>query len=170
MLTYQVKNLIANPGSSFPVEESISLEDLTVGGEGIHFLSPVKVSGTLSSIGGGVIRFDGTADAAAAMECSRCTKSTQVSLHSDITQRFVGDRSEEEAEAEDAEVYTNDMIDLNDLIYSEISMAVPMKVLCRPDCKGLCPVCGKDLNDGPCDCQQENTDPRWDALKNLLHQ
>ena len=43
-----------------------------------------------------------------------------------------------------------------------------MKVLCREDCKGLCPKCGRNLNEGPCGCDLHEEDPRWDALKGLL--
>lgn len=170
MLTYQVKSLLADPGSAFPVEETVSMENMKIGGDEVRFLSPVRLTGTLRAIGQGAIRFEGQADALAAMDCSRCTKSTQVSLHCDISQRFIAERLEEQADMEDAEVFENDLIDLNDLLYSEISMAVPMKVLCKENCLGLCPVCGKDLNEGPCQCQQEDTDPRWDALKNLFQQ
>ena len=46
-------------------------------------------------------------------------------------------------------------------------MALPMKPLCKPDCKGLCPSCGKDLNLGACGCTHETIDPRWEALKAL---
>ena len=46
-------------------------------------------------------------------------------------------------------------------------LAVPVKILCKEDCKGLCPNCGKNLNDGPCSCGPEPGDSRWDALKNI---
>ena len=46
-------------------------------------------------------------------------------------------------------------------------MAVPMKPLCREDCQGLCPECGKDLNLGPCAGAHETVDPRWEALRAL---
>jgi uncharacterized protein len=47
-------------------------------------------------------------------------------------------------------------------------LSVPMQALCQPDCKGLCPTCGADWNEGPCDCPSEEVDPRWAGLADLL--
>lgn len=47
-------------------------------------------------------------------------------------------------------------------------LSIPMKVLCSSDCKGICPYCGKDLNEGPCSCSPREMDPRWEALRVLL--
>jgi len=58
-----------------------------------------------------------------------------------------------------------------DLVYplrEQILLAQPLKPVCRPDCKGLCMNCGKNLNEGPCDCSDESIDPRLAALKALL--
>ena len=46
-------------------------------------------------------------------------------------------------------------------------LAVPMKNLCSEDCKGLCPKCGKNLNEGLCNCNEENIDPRWETIQKL---
>jgi uncharacterized protein len=57
-------------------------------------------------------------------------------------------------------------LDLTDAIRQYFLMAVPMKALCKEDCAGLCPTCGKNLNQGQCDCRNE-TDPRWSKLADL---
>jgi len=59
------------------------------------------------------------------------------------------------------------ILDLTEAIRQYALLAVPMKPLCRKDCAGLCPVCGKDLNQGPCGCSVQETDPRWAKLKEL---
>ena len=58
-------------------------------------------------------------------------------------------------------------MDLDELVRADLLLELPTKVLCREDCKGLCPKCGKDLNFGPCDCKKE-IDPRWQALSDLF--
>ena len=168
MLTYPVKSLIKDPSLVITVKESLELEPRKYNGELVEFLTPVRVEGELRHVGGWIIEFKGTLDFDVRMACGRCTRPTDLPLHSDMVQRYIADRQENESGDEDVEVYFDEVIDLSDLIYSEISLAIPMKVLCREDCKGLCPHCGKDLNEGPCDCSQEDTDPRWDALKSLL--
>ena len=59
-------------------------------------------------------------------------------------------------------------LDLDELLTEDLLLDVPSKFLCSPDCKGLCPSCGKNLNHGDCDCQQDTVDPRLAILKELL--
>jgi uncharacterized protein len=59
-------------------------------------------------------------------------------------------------------------LDLRKPLREQILLAMPMHLLCRPDCKGLCPNCGQNLNEGPCQCSTENIDPRLAVLKKLL--
>ena len=63
------------------------------------------------------------------------------------------------------EVPEDDELDLRPLLLEQIQLNVPMKPLCRQDCAGLCPTCGANLNAGPCGCQNEQIDPRWEGLK-----
>jgi uncharacterized protein len=60
------------------------------------------------------------------------------------------------------------VLDLTDALREQILLELPMRPLCRPDCRGLCIECGKNLNEGPCDCVQETIDPRLVGLKELL--
>ena len=61
-------------------------------------------------------------------------------------------------------------IDISKDVREYALLAIPMKNLCKEDCKGLCSHCGKDLNEGECGCTNEKIDPRWIALKNLYKQ
>ncbi|MCO7136220.1 DUF177 domain-containing protein [[Clostridium] leptum] len=58
-------------------------------------------------------------------------------------------------------------LDVDELVVSDILLSLPMKHLCLPDCKGLCPTCGRNLNEGPCGCKKP-IDPRLEALGKLL--
>lgn len=60
------------------------------------------------------------------------------------------------------------ILDLTEALCQYSIIAIPMKPLCCPDCPGLCPTCGKDLNQGPCGCPPQEIDPRWNRLKDLL--
>jgi uncharacterized protein len=74
---------------------------------------------------------------------------------------------EREVEEDDLETsyYTDDQIDLSELMREQFYLALPMKPLCREDCKGLCAQCGTNLNTGTCDCAPVWEDPRLAALK-----
>jgi uncharacterized protein len=77
-----------------------------------------------------------------------------------------GEREIEEDDLTTA-FYENDEIDLGQLMREQFYLALPMKPLCREDCKGLCAQCGTNLNTGTCDCSPVWEDPRLAALKNL---
>ena len=102
--------------------------------------------------------------------CDRCLKPAHLALeaplHVIIRQRAVALAPEE---GDDGEylltVSTEDVeVDLTDQIRDRLIVEVPMVIHCHEDCKGLCPRCGADLNEGPCGCPVE-IDPRWEALK-----
>ena len=59
-------------------------------------------------------------------------------------------------------------LDIEQLVHNEILIHWPMRVLCKEDCKGICSHCGKDLNEGPCSCEQESPDPRMAAIRDIF--
>jgi len=91
---------------------------------------------------------------------------TQVKSFS-LTDRFLP--ASEAAHDEDAFPISNDnSVDLSEPLREIILLSLPMHAVCRPDCRGLCPQCGQNLNFGQCDCQKEEIDPRLAILKQLL--
>ncbi len=106
--------------------------------------------------------------------CGRCLENFQLPVSSRVEAEYrlrVEKPQEEEIELieEDADVYyyTQDKLNLEEALRDQILLAVPLKPLCLTDCKGLCPECGANLNQGACGCPQENVDPRLEALKAL---
>ena len=101
--------------------------------------------------------------------CKRCTKPLQLDEKVDFTREYVpeptGDLAPEDGS--DEEVYEGKEIDLQPGLREQILLSIPPSPLCREDCKGLCPSCGKDLNEGDCGCDRTVRDPRWAALKGL---
>lgn len=169
MEAYSVRGLLADPGQVIAVKESLDVTELANGGELIPLLEPCQVEGVISNVGGEVLRFDGAVKTRIQMACARCNKPVELPLQLTVSQRFARKDNPDAAwEEDDTEPITNDRVDLEDVIFHEIQLSIPMKVLCREDCKGLCPVCGQDLNVGCCHCETRETDPRWDALKDLL--
>jgi len=69
---------------------------------------------------------------------------------------------------EGTQIDAHHILDLSEVVRQGILLAIPMHPLCRPDCAGLCPRCGENLNTGPCACPAPEGDPRWDALRQLL--
>jgi uncharacterized protein len=134
-------------------------------------VSPLRMTGEVVRIEGGYalsaeLVYEGE------LECSRCL--TAYPFHEDETfslvlypRRPVGEEKELAREELDVLFYDEPVVPLAPIAEERLQMALPMKPLCRPDCRGLCAGCGKDLNLGPCACEREDVDPRWEALRAL---
>ena len=109
---------------------------------------------------------DGSTDESGAL-CDRCAEPIQKPMSLSLHKILVEDLQNRE-DADDEYVLVQDStLDLSDLLREELLLFFPTKMLCKPDCKGLCCKCGKNLNDGPCDCQKD-VDPRLESLLQLL--
>ena len=104
------------------------------------------------------------------MECNRCVEPFQYKLQAPLEAYYV--LGEDAASSkEDSEVIrisqTDQSVSLREIVREAILLAVPYKALCRTDCRGLCPVCGRNLNKEKCNCTPRSPDPRWAALKDV---
>jgi uncharacterized protein len=98
--------------------------------------------------------------------CARCLQEVHEGLSLEVCELFVAEGHETPDGEEVYEVDGFD-VDLEPMLRDTVTLALPLNPLCREDCKGLCARCGKDLNDGPCGCVEEEIDPRWAALSEL---
>jgi uncharacterized protein len=132
--------------------------------------APVLVEGRVSSAGGGRYYWSGTIQGVATQECTRCLVPVSVQVSEQVRALFAepGVDGEEAGDEEDPDVYTlapgSGLIDLRDAVREHWLLNVPRFVLCREDCKGLCPRCGENLNHATCACEPAR-DSRWDALR-----
>ncbi|MDR2182725.1 MAG: DUF177 domain-containing protein [Clostridiales bacterium] len=110
----------------------------------------VAVVGSLKNAGGRFV-LDARADCLLVSACSRCLVPVEYRLSFHIDENFV---EEDEAADEDIE-FSDHVIDIYPAIFRNFLLNIPMKPLCAEDCAGLCPGCGKDLNQGDCDCAEE---------------
>ncbi|HXT17800.1 MAG TPA: DUF177 domain-containing protein [Gemmatimonadaceae bacterium] len=128
----------------------------------------VHVTGRLSAAGPGRYYWHGRIEGSVVHECSRCLAEARADVSDEAHLIFAETGAEE---TDDPDVYELDPnaeeIDLRPALREEWLLAAPSFALCNEACKGLCPRCGKDLNEGPCDCEDKSVDPRWDALKQL---
>ena len=143
-------------------------------GTGEKVLGNVRGKLTLTSTGQRVWA-QGHIVAVVELECARCLRPHEVRLEIDVERecslRQIDDPEayiEEDDQLPPIPIVNGDEIDLGELVRQLIIIHTPPRSLCRPDCKGLCPTCGADLNEGPCSCEQE-IDPRLAPLKALLH-
>jgi DUF177 domain-containing protein len=120
------------------------------------------------------VRLVGTLRAELECDCSRCLDPLRIPVDARFDLLFLPEgEAEAGGEHEVGEgdtgvsLYRNDEIDLNEVMREQFYLALPMKPLCREDCKGLCPVCGVNRNQEMCQCQHAWEDPRLAPLRNL---
>jgi uncharacterized protein len=158
--------------------ETIELEEnpeaLELCAEGASFEEPVKVDLLVSKSGNQLI-CRGKVKTSVKLECSRCLLVYEEPIISNLD--FVVDFGENPMpvyrDASDEDNYfvadpSSDSFQINNLVRETIILALPLKPLCCEECKGLCPICGIDLNKSRCSCVKGKTDPRWEKLKDLL--
>ena len=120
------------------------------------------------------IRLRGKLATAVEAPCARCVEPVRYDVNADFDLLYrpaSADAHPEEASISEAETeigfYQGDGIQLEDVLKEQVLLTLPAKMLCREDCQGLCPQCGKNWNQGKCDCKQDRSDPRWAALESI---
>ena len=160
-----LSSIIDCPGGSISFTDSVDLSDLLYG-TSYPVTEPVVASGTVRNTAG-VLVMTGMIRTCIHGTCDRCAADFHRDVEFPIDVVLVEELSNEEIEDEWVFPLEGDSADLEDIIRTVFVLNMESKLLCKPDCKGLCCRCGKNLNDGPCSCQKE-LDPRFAALRQLL--
>jgi len=153
------------------VAHVFSIEEIRFNHEDASLNEPVVADFVLTHEGRD-LRVGGTVDTGIRFKCSRCNKefceafSTSFDLFYLPQPKWTSEDSEIELRYEDMEVayYDGIALDVELMVLEQIELAIPMKFVCRENCKGLCYKCGADLNEGPCVCTGEESDSRFSAL------
>jgi uncharacterized protein len=148
-------------------------EDINPVDERISLTEPATVTGKVRLTGNEVF-VNGHVETRARVECDRCLQPVETPVDADFELEYITGSEYESgnvAELTEAEmsvaVFDGKVIDVDEIVKEQVVLAVPTRMLCREDCKGICPECGTDRNTGDCSCTTEDIDPRWAALKNL---
>jgi uncharacterized protein len=166
-------SLVHMPADGLKFEHQYRAGELETGDFSFEMQQPVLVSGRVERAGPDM-RLRGQIKASISAPCDRCLKQVTISIDSPFdllyTPEDPGENKAGEFELQtrdlDFALYSNDEINLDDLVLEQLELSLPSRVLCTQDCLGLCPQCGVDLNVEKCNCRQQ-VDPRWHALADL---
>lgn len=152
---------------------TVDFDSIDYYGDILKIISPITVIGTIYNIGEQIF-LTCSIHTELEVRCGRCLKIFTYPMETKMNVELVEEgKISEDNDADDIVVYEDNIIDFDAIIKEEILTDVPMKVLCDENCKGLCGVCGKDLNLESCQCNSKNDDninPRLAKLKELLQQ
>lgn len=160
----QLQSLFMGEKASLPIDSTLDFSGLEWNGL-YPFKQPIKVTGEVRHAAGVVTlkadvayRYDGV--------CDRCACDISCEEHLSMEHILVVSLNHEDNDS--FVLIDNYQLPLDELVEEDLILDQPSKRLCKEDCRGLCPTCGKNQNEGSCGCEQKTVDPRLAALQQLL--
>ncbi len=154
-------NVFTASERDYNIDYVLEQDFIVVDGRKKNLSEMINFKGTLTSLGKDDCKLVGKIKFSYETVCDRCTKDLNETVNVSIDKEINLVDTEEE-------FLEGSVLDLDKLIFEEIYLNLPVKTLCKDDCKGICSQCGADLNEGTCDCDDLSIDPRLAKLKDLF--
>jgi uncharacterized protein len=162
-LTVPVAEILGRPGEYRDLDVEASL--VGVGNALVRLdASPLRGALRLESVVEGIL-VTGRVAGSATMECSRCLGTGRLPVELELCELYLTE--DRAALEEDAYRLAGGELELEPMLRDAVGLELPLRPLCRDNCRGLCARCGQDLNAGACACRDDDIDPRWAALSGL---
>ena len=157
-------------GKTIQVSAELELEKIEFQLGQFPVLEKKPVELTITNTGNKVLELKGSTSVTVGMPCDRCLEQVAVEIPCHIERKLDMKLTDEERvnDLDESNYLTGMDLDVDRLVYLEVLMSWPLKVLCREDCKGICSRCGKNLNKGSCGCAEEPKDPRMAAISDIF--
>lgn len=159
-------DIIKNYGGKLELSEEFDMPAAHFLGEDFVFDGKCTLAGGIYN-NTNVLELEAEVSGKATVHCARCGKPVQIDVRFPVSEVLVRDE-DVNSEEEDVVPYSGNEVELEDVITNSFLMNVSGKYLCKDDCRGLCPKCGHDLNDGDCGCDTDVIDPRWEKLAEIM--
>jgi len=164
MLLVDVAKLKRSPGDSARYDLQAELPPLELPGESASFAGLVRAGLEVINTGK-TLAVEGVVSGRLRLNCGCCLEPYDYPFEVAVEETYI---PASEGGGEEAVPFSGDYLDLTPEVLKSIILTLPMKMVCREECRGLCPQCGRNLNEGMCGCENEDIDPRLSVLKNLF--
>lgn len=144
----ELSSALKHPGQSFPFAVQGNIDEIKLYGDVIKLTNPIEVEGTIMYTGADFF-VRGSLDVEYSTECALCFKEVKENVECDFNEEY---SVEEDENHPDRYTFVGNTIDISKMVIDNICLTLPLKHQCSDECKGLCPVCGINLNDKNCDC------------------
>ena len=155
-MTIELKKIFDAAGTALDIDGVIPVTELAEMQPYTDFAAPVGIKGKVTNRAG-VVTLGVTVTALLSQCCDRCLKAFERDYVHDFSHTLVtslaNESDEDDSGFEDYVVCPDNKLDIGELALTDLMLEMPTKILCKEDCLGLCPVCGKDLNEGECGCE-----------------
>ncbi len=163
-MLFELKSVFQNEGEEKQVNYKLDIADIDIDGV-FPFRTPIDVTATAKNRAS-LVSLTIRACFGYSRSCDRCstefTREMDMLFEHKLAQTLVDDGNDDYIETPDFK------LELDDVVISDILLSLPQKNLCKEDCKGLCQICGKNLNEGDCSCDKREIDPRLEMLKQFM--
>lgn len=163
-MLFELKSVFQNEGEEKQVNYKLDIADIDIDGV-FPFRTPIDVTATAKNRAS-LVSITIRACFSYSRSCDRCstdfTREMDMLFEHKLAQTLVDDGNDDYIETPDFK------LELDDIVISDILLSLPQKNLCKDDCKGLCQICGKNLNEGDCSCDKREIDPRLEMLKQFM--
>ena len=171
------RSISRNEGASIVINEVIRPEDMPIHFEGYVLNGPLTLQGQLQNTGNRLFRLTGQMHAVFTGHCARCLKKVKSEIDYPVQDMFapaayLAVRTDDEVIEDEQTIYTYEgyIIDIAQAVRDDLLLALPTRMVCSTECRGLCPVCGQNLNEKQCECAEQGSDRQspFNRLNELL--
>ncbi len=159
----ELESIFNTDGSSYEFDYELSLSHISVAGVN-PLKAPVKVKGMVKN-NTGIVTLGASVELVYSAQCDRCAEVAEKTFNYEFSHNLIASLSNEDND--DFLVVSDMRLDLDELIEEDVNLELPTKFLCDDECKGICTMCGKNLNKAKCDCKKP-IDPRLEGLLQFL--
>ena len=165
-----LSDISSSEGMRIQKTAEFGMDTITFQSGSFPVLAKEPIELTITNTGDRNLEIRGTGKITVGIPCDRCLEEVSTEIPLEIERKLDMKLTDEDRvnDLDESSYLTGMDLDVDQLVYLEVLMSWPLKVLCREDCKGICSQCGKNLNDGPCGCVEGPKDPRMAAISDIF--
>ncbi len=165
-----LSEIMSVPGNNVHMDVPIELDTFSFADVDYVFTHKEPVSLNIVNMGNRKVSIEANTKLALSIPCSRCLEEVITPFNINMFKEVDFRSTEEERikELDELNYISGYNLDVDLLVYDEILIGFPLKVLCKENCNGICNVCGTNLNKGTCDCESTGTDPRMSVIRDIF--
>jgi uncharacterized protein len=163
-----LSDVLTSEGRQMTREVPLEMTRFEIGRESFEIIEKSPVSFVFTNVKEGKAKISGRVEITFQTSCARCLTGVRTTLKLEF-EHFVVSPGIEDTDVDDLSYMEGFQLDVDAFVHNEILVNWPVKILCREDCKGICPVCGQNLNMGECGCDTFVPDPRMAVIQDIFN-